>query len=77
MLLVALLAVPLVAAGLLARLGERAAHVVHAAATIVTAALAVAVSVAVVRQTTIDTAHATSWRRSHRWASSWAGMTHL
>ena len=54
MLLVALLAVPLIGAGLLARATGTAARLVHAGASLATAALAVAVAVVVARETTID-----------------------
>ena len=54
MLLVAILAVPLVAAGVLTRATGRAATRVHGVAALATAALALAVAVVVVRQTSID-----------------------
>lgn len=54
MLLIALLATPLLAAGLLALTRDRAATVVHAVATLVTTVLAIVVSVAVVRHTSLD-----------------------
>jgi hydrogenase-4 component F len=54
MALIALLATPLLAAGLLALARDRTASVVHGAATLVTLALAIVVSGAVVRHTTLE-----------------------
>jgi hydrogenase-4 component F len=53
MALIGLLATPLLAAALLALVRGPAAHVVHAIGTVITAALALLVSVAVVRETSI------------------------
>ena len=53
-LLIALLAAPLLAAGVLAFTRDRLATVVHGVATLVTATLALGVSVAVVRETSLD-----------------------
>ncbi|MGI0052604.1 MAG: hypothetical protein ACRD8K_12795, partial [Nitrososphaeraceae archaeon] len=54
MLLLALLAAPLVGAAILLRAGARAAVVVHGLTAVATVVLALAVSVAVVRETTLQ-----------------------
>ncbi|HEV8142599.1 MAG TPA: proton-conducting transporter membrane subunit [Methylomirabilota bacterium] len=54
MLLIALLAAPLFAAGLVALTRDRLAGIVHGMATVTTAALALAVTVTVVRRTSVD-----------------------